>query len=66
MFREHEFAHTFRLNAVPAHELSVDHSALAEVDKLELRVEGAQRGIVHDEVPLHGNAFDESVAKDNF
>lgn len=27
VFRENEFAHTFRLNAVPSHELSVDHSS---------------------------------------
>lgn len=27
VFRENEFAHTFRLNAVPSHELVVDHSS---------------------------------------
>lgn len=51
VFRDFEFKSTFNVkHSGPQHQLSVDDSAMSELERLEVRSDGALRGIVHDEV----------------
>jgi hypothetical protein len=50
VFRDFEFKSTFTINSPgPQHQLPVDGSAMSHLQELEIRADGALRGIVHDD-----------------